>query len=99
MIKNNNNSEKRIEMLVRTFIETEMLTYSNKGYGYIKKYFRFTHLGNRLTRKIKNAKSTAFILISKEADIKITIVKGDIINVKEEISVSILKNELCFKKN
>jgi len=99
MIKNDAASNKRIEMLVKVFIETEMLTFTKKGYGYMKKYFRYLHLGNRIINKIKATKQGAFILISKESDIKITLVKGNITKVTSEVAITIVNNEVCFKNS
>ena len=97
MIKSDAISEKRIEMLVKTFIETEMLTFKKKGYGYMKKYFRYLHLGNRIANKIKNTKQGIFILISRNEDVRITLVKGDVVETGPKVIITFKNNEVCFK--
>jgi len=98
MLKNNTTDTKRIQTIVSLFIESEMEKYKHRAqtFGLVSKYFRFVHLGNRLTRKIAAAKNTTFILKSREGDVEIKIVKGD---GHTNATVTIENNELCWQKN
>jgi len=96
MQKGNIVSGTRIQILVKLFIEQELLLFNKKSLGYVKKYFRYLHLGNRLTRKINSTKNGVFNLISKEHDVIITIQKG---SGGPVTNVEINHNELWFKKD
>jgi len=98
MRKNNQMDQKRIEIAVKLFIDTEIERYKHQKQqlGIVSKYFRFVHLGNRLVRKISTAKDTTFILRSINKDLEIKIVKE---NGYTNTVVTIENNELCWQTN
>lgn len=77
MKKNDPITIKRTEVLVKSFIEQEMLQFDKANLGYVKKYFRYTHLGNRIVRKINATRNGIFRMISRNGDVEITIKKGE----------------------
>jgi len=95
MKKNSQTDQKRIEIAVKLFIDTEIERYKQQKqqYGLVGKYFRYVHLGNRLVRKISAARNTTFILRSVENDLEIKIVKE---NGHTNAVVTIKNNELCW---
>jgi len=96
MRKNDKKAEQRITYLVKSFIEQEINLFKKESLGYVKKYFRYVNLGNRITRKINAAKNGTFILLSKEEDVAVTIKKG---TGTPTTIIEIKHNELCFKKD
>ena len=96
MKKNDPITVKRTEILVKSFIEQEILQFNKASLGYVKKYFRYTHIGNRIIRKINAAKSGIFRLVSKDKDVEITIKKGESNCIT---FIEIKNNELCWGLN
>jgi len=96
MKKNNQTDQKRIEIAVKLFIDTEIEKYKNQKQqlGLVRKYFRFVHLGNRLVRKISSANNTTFVLKSVYNDLELKIVKG---NGHTNAIITIQNNELCWQ--
>lgn len=94
MKKNEKTSEERIKLLVNAFIESEIKRYKQGQFGLVRKYFRYVHLGNRLTRKISAASNELFILRSAEGDAEIRITKGRGSVVPKIVTIK--NNELCW---
>jgi len=96
MKKNDLVSNKRVELVVRAFIEQELTLFDKNSLGFTKKYFRYVHLGNRLIRKINATRNGIFKLQSKEKDIEMTIKIGESNHITK---VGIKNNELWFKQS
>jgi len=96
MKKNNQIDQKRIKIIVKLFIDSEIERYKHQSqqFGLVRKYFRFVHLGNRIIHKISATKNTTFILKSLYEDLEIKVIKG---TGNLVTTVTIINNELCWE--